>query len=112
MAKGSNPFRPAYSPRYQEECTIATTPKKIHEKYYDILGHELVPEHKILSDDESEKLLKRYNIKPEQLPWILSTDPVILSIGAKPGQIVKVVRKSKTAKYATAYRIVIESEKN
>jgi DNA-directed RNA polymerase subunit H len=56
--------------------------------------------------------LKKYNIKPEQLPRILSTDPVILSIGAKSGDIVKVVRKSKTAKYATAYRIVIESEKN
>lgn len=72
----------------------------------------MVPDHKILSDIESEKLLKQFEIKPEQLPKILNTDPVILSIGAKPGQIVKVVRKSQTAKYATAYRIVIESEKN
>ena len=40
----------------------------------------------------------------------MDTDPVIFSIGAKPGQIIKVVRKSQTAKYATAYRIVIESE--
>jgi DNA-directed RNA polymerase subunit H len=54
--------------------------------------------------------LEKYNIQPEQLPKILDTDPVIISIGAKPGQIIKVVRKSQTAKYATAYRIVIESE--
>ena len=72
----------------------------------------MVPDHKILSEDESAKLLKQFEIKPEQLPKILSNDPVILSIGAKPGQIVKVVRNSQTAKFATAYRIVIESEKN
>ena len=54
--------------------------------------------------------MEKYNIQPEQLPKILDTDPVIISIGAKPGQIVKVVRKSQTAKYATAYRIVTESE--
>jgi DNA-directed RNA polymerase subunit H len=72
----------------------------------------LVPDHKILSEDESAKLLKQFEIKPEQLPKILSNDPVILSIGAKSGQIVKVVRNSQTAKFATAYRIVIESEKN
>jgi DNA-directed RNA polymerase subunit H len=74
------------------------------------LGHELVPEHTILSDKEREELISRYNIKPEQLPKILDTDPVIISIGAKPGQIVKIIRKSQTAKYATAYRIVIQSE--
>jgi DNA-directed RNA polymerase subunit H len=74
------------------------------------LGHELVPEHTILSDKEREELINRYNIKQEQLPKILNTDPVILSIGAKPGQVVKIIRKSQTAKYATAYRIVIQSE--
>ncbi len=74
------------------------------------MGHELVPEHTILSDKEREELLSKYNIKPEQLPKVLDTDPVILSIGAKPGQIVKIIRKSQTAKYATAYRIVIQSE--
>ena len=54
--------------------------------------------------------MEKYNIQPEQLPKILDTDPVIISIEAKPGQIIKVVRKSQTAKYATAYRIVIASE--
>jgi len=74
------------------------------------LGHDLVPEHTILSDREKEELLNKYNIKPEQLPKIMDTDPVILSIGAKPGQVIKIIRNSQTAKYATAYRIVIQSE--
>ncbi|MCK4332824.1 MAG: DNA-directed RNA polymerase subunit H [Thermoplasmatales archaeon] len=89
---------------------MTVTSKKHHEKHYEILGHKLVPRHTILSDKERKELLEKYNIRPEQLPRILDTDPVIISIGAKPGQIVKIVRKSQTAKYATAYRIIIESE--
>ena len=74
------------------------------------MQHELVPEHTILSEEESKELLKRYNIKPDQLPKILDTDPAAISIEAKPGQIVKIVRKSRTAKHATVYRFVIETE--
>ena len=74
------------------------------------MGHVLVPEHTILSEKESKELLEKYNIKPDQLPKILHTDPTVIAIGAKPGQIIKVVRKSQTAKYAVAYRLVVESE--
>jgi len=83
------------------------TGKKHH---YDIMKHELVPRHIILSEKESKELLEKYNIKPDQLPKILHTDPAVVAIGAKPGQIVKIIRKSKTAKYAVAYRFVVESE--
>jgi len=38
------------------------------------------------------------------------TDPAARSTGAKPGQIIKIIRKSPTAKYATAYRLVVESD--
>jgi len=54
--------------------------------------------------------LETYNIKTDQLPRILANDPAVLSTGAKPGQIVKITRKSPTAKYAIAYRLVVESD--
>jgi len=54
--------------------------------------------------------LEEYDIRPDQLPRILSNDPAVISAGAKPGQIVKIIRKSPTAKYATAYRLVVESD--
>jgi hypothetical protein len=54
--------------------------------------------------------MEKYNIKLDQLPRILATDPAVLSTGAKPGQIVKIIRKSPTAKYAIAYRLVVESD--
>jgi len=46
-------------------------------------------------------------VKAYQLPHILSTDPAIKAIGAKPGSIIKVVRKSLTAGEAIVYRYVI-----
>jgi DNA-directed RNA polymerase subunit H len=78
---------------------------------FEIMGHELVPHHEILSDQEKEKVMKDFNTAPDQLPKIIDNDPVALSIGAKPGQIIKIIRKSHTAKESIAYRFVVESGK-
>ena len=83
--------------------------KTTEKQQLDIMQHELVPLHIIISDKEKEELYKKYNITPDQLPKILNTDPVSISIGAQPGQIVKIIRKSHTAKEAVAYRLVVES---
>ena len=83
--------------------------KEIEKQQFDIMNHDLVPLHIIVSDDEKNELFNKYNITPDQLPKILDSDPVSISIGAKPGQIVKIKRKSHTAKEAVAYRFVIES---
>ncbi len=74
------------------------------------MGHTLVPEHIILSEKEKKELLKEYDIRPDQLPRIFANDSAVISIGAKPGQIVKIIRKSPTAKYAIAYRLVVKSD--
>ena len=76
---------------------------------FNIMDHELVPLHVIISDKEKEEIIKKYNIELNQLPKILDTDPVCISIGAKPGQILKIIRNSHTAEEAIAYRFVIES---
>jgi DNA-directed RNA polymerase subunit H (RpoH/RPB5) len=75
------------------------------------MGHRLVPLHEIISEKERDDLFKKYNIKQDQLPRILDTDPVAVSIGAKPGQVLKITRKSQTAKNSVAFRLVIESNK-
>jgi len=83
---------------------------KIKEKQsFDIMSHDLVPLHEILNEKESKDILGKYSITPDQLPKILDDDPVVKQIGAKPGQILKITRKSYTAKEAVAYRLVIES---
>ncbi len=69
--------------------------------------HILVPEHILLSEEEAEEVLKTLGIKKEMLPKIRADDPVAKEIGAKPGQIVKIIRKSPTAGKSIAYRLVI-----
>jgi len=85
--------------------------KTIEKQTFDIMDHKLVPYHEIISDEEKNKIFKKYNITPDQLPKILNTDPVMVFIGAQPGQIVKITRKSHTAKEAVAYRFVVEDSK-
>jgi len=83
--------------------------KTIEKQQLDIMGHKLVPFHMITTEKEKEEIFQKYNITPDQLPKILNTDPVCVSIGAQPGQIVKIIRKSQTAKEAVIYRLVVES---
>ncbi len=80
------------------------------ENRLNVLEHKLAPQHVILSKKEAEEVLKKYDIKPEQLPKIFTTDPGAVAIGAKPGQIIKIIRKSRTAKQAVAYRLTIEGD--
>lgn len=72
-----------------------------------ILSHELVPEHKILAKDESQKILSQLNVKPDRLPKMRDTDPVVEIIGAKVGDIVEITRDSPTAGKTKYYRVVI-----
>ena len=73
-----------------------------------ILNHTLVPEHIILPKEDIEKELERYNVTLIELPKILTRDPVVKSIGAKVGDVIKIIRNSPTAGEAIAYRLVIQ----
>ena len=70
--------------------------------------HSLVPEHILLNEEEAKLVLKKYRVRPSQLLFIKSSDPAARSIKAKPGDIVKIVRKSSTAGEAIAYRYVVK----
>jgi len=71
------------------------------------LEHELVPKHILLSKEEASRILRRMGISKRQLPWILASDPVARAIGAKPGDVVMVIRKSPTAGVSVAFRLVV-----
>jgi len=43
-----------------------------------------------------------------QFPKILKSDPVVNILGAKIGDLIKIIRKSETAKESVYYRVVIE----
>jgi DNA-directed RNA polymerase subunit H len=75
---------------------------------FDIFEHALVPMHEILGAKEKEQLLAQYKVHPYQMPQIKSTDPAVKAIGAKPGDILRIIRKSSTAGEHVAYRYVVE----
>jgi len=76
--------------------------------YEHLFEHELVPKHTILLKRDVEVLLKKYQIKPYQLPSIRVSDPAVIAIGAKPGDILKIIRMSSTAGETVVYRHVVE----
>ncbi|MGQ9538233.1 MAG: DNA-directed RNA polymerase subunit H [Candidatus Bathycorpusculaceae bacterium] len=75
---------------------------------FDIFEHKLVPKHEILKPEEREKILAQYRVKPYQFPQIKASDPAAKAIGAKPGDILRIIRKSPTAGEHIAYRYVVE----
>lgn len=81
---------------------------EVSRKPFKVTDHIYVPKHEVLSEKEAREVLKKYNVKPEQLPYILSSDPVVQEIGAKPGDIIKITRKSETAGISVYYRLVVE----
>ncbi len=76
-----------------------------------VLKHVMVPDHKIMSEDEVSALLSHYNITTEQLPKIFHDDPAVKSIGASVDDVIRIVRISHTAGRAEAYRLVIKRPK-
>jgi DNA-directed RNA polymerase subunit H len=72
----------------------------------EIFKNELVPKHEILNEDNKADLLKTLNISSSQLPKILSNDPAVKALGAKKGDVIKIMRKSQTAGEYNYYRLV------
>lgn len=76
---------------------------------FNILDHNLVPEHIILNDAEVEEVMLKYNITDMvQFPDISRFDPVAKAIGIRPGQVCKIIRPSKTSINTDYYRICVQ----
>ncbi len=75
---------------------------------FDVLKHELVPAHRVLSPKEKEELKKRYNLSSlKQLPKIRVSDPAVIAVGGVLGDVVEIIRESPTAKETKYYRLVV-----
>ena len=70
--------------------------------------HTYVPKHEIISKQEAEEVLNKYNCQPTELPLILVNDPAIVELGVKPGDMIRITRKSSTAGEVAYYRYVVE----
>ena len=72
-------------------------------------NHVYVPKHEIITKKEAEQVLKEYNCNATELPLIFVTDPAIIGLGVKPGDMIKITRKSGTSGISLYYRYVVET---
>ena len=73
----------------------------------DVSQHELVPDHAVIDDDELDGVLAEYDIDRTDLPKIKRTDPA-LPDDAEVGDVIKIVRDSRTTDLAVVYRLVVD----
>jgi len=75
---------------------------------FNILNHTLVPKHTVLSEEERNVFLEKYNItNKKMIPTISYFSPVSIVLGIRPDDICKIERFSKTAINSDFYRICI-----
>ncbi|MFX0104075.1 MAG: DNA-directed RNA polymerase subunit H [Candidatus Hodarchaeota archaeon] len=80
-------------------------------KRIDVLLHKFVPKHVLLTKEESQNLLEKYKIGINDLPQMFEKDPVAIAIGAKEGDIVKIIRDSNTTVKSVDYYRYVKKEK-
>lgn len=73
---------------------------------FNLLKHDFVSPHTILTKEETDDIMKKYNImNKSEMPNISRFDPVALSIGLRPNEVCKIIRTSKTSIQSNYYRI-------
>lgn len=88
------------------EENIFITVRSINTMQTNILNNTLVPKHEVLSKEEKESFMKKYNIKDNNsIPEIGRYDPVSIIIGLRPEQVCKITRPNKTSVESIYYRI-------
>jgi len=73
----------------------------------DVSQHDLVPEHDVIEESALEDVLDEYDIDRTDLPKIKKTDPA-LPDEATVGDVIEIVRDSRTAERAIVYRLVVD----
>ena len=91
-----------------EQDGIFIVIQNIKRLQYNILEHNLVPQHRVLNKDEHSNIKEKYNIMDDgQFPEISRFDPVAQVIGVRPGQVCEIIRPSKSAIQSMYYRICV-----
>ena len=75
---------------------------------FNILQHKLVPQCRILNTYEVDMVKRQYNITDDiQFPKLSRFDPQALAICFRPGEVIELIRSSKTSCITKYYRICV-----
>lgn len=80
---------------------------------YNVLEHDMVPEHHLVDKADEERILKQYNVGKDQLPKIRKSDPCvkileeITGTDVEEGRLIRVVRTHTVSGVSVAFRVVV-----
>ena len=78
----------------------------IHRLQFNILNHQWVPKHILLTNEQISEMKTTFNIQSNsELPTISRYDAVASIICMRPMQVCKIIRKSRTSLVSEYYRI-------
>lgn len=77
-----------------------------------IIDHEIVPKHILLSQEDRDMVLNKYNVKKKEMPKIYNSDPIARYYNMQPGDICKIIRPSTRCGQYPTYRLVIKASIN
>jgi DNA-directed RNA polymerase subunit H (RpoH/RPB5) len=82
----------------------------IRQLQFDITTHRMAMPHRILNEDDKQKMFEDYKISDpaNQLPYIDSQDTMVKWVGAIPGDVIEVLRHSDSAGRSLYYRYCVE----
>jgi len=76
---------------------------------FNILKHDMVPPHRVISEKERDQVFAKLNVKTgADLPTISRYDPVASILCMRPGQVCEIERKSKTSVKSIYYRFCVK----
>ncbi len=95
--------------QFYEKWGIYVVISTLDRLQFNILNHQLVPKHIVLSLEETDELKRKYGIKEieKEIPEISRFDPVAQMILLRPGQVCKIIRDSKSASESLYYRVCV-----
>ncbi|XP_050245441.1 DNA-directed RNA polymerase V subunit 5A-like [Quercus robur] len=79
---------------------------QITDMLVNITKHVLKPKHRVLTDQEKQRLLKKYNIDEKQLPRMLQKDAIARYFALEKGQVLKVTYGGEITQSHVTYRCV------
>jgi DNA-directed RNA polymerase subunit H len=88
-----------------EQYGIFVVVQGIRGLQFNILNHVTVPPHRIMTNEETVELLKRYTMTLKDAPEISRFDPVAQIIGLRPGSMCEMIRSSKSSIKSMYYRV-------
>ena len=86
---------------------MKTKKEKEEEKSVNIFQSSIVPVHELMNAEEKADLLKKFGVSLKQIQRIKDDDAAVKMLGAKRGDVIRIIRRSPVAGEYYYYRVVV-----